>query len=185
VGSYYDVELAFNFPEDVPADVVSAVSFLVGELQDSPARPDHPYFTDYTWESGALAEYAATTPIRGAAICSFRRVHRFSKAGQEHYENTFHLRCSCKLESVFEDLLLFAQWAATHCDGRQFVGYFVVEFDWYPTLLYFDEGKLYVREAREPPQSVIDGSPWPDRPANRAKATAAGHARKRWWRLWR
>ena len=54
MGCYYDIELAFNLREDVPAEVVSKIAFLMGEATDAAAPPAHPSFDEHTWRSGAL-----------------------------------------------------------------------------------------------------------------------------------
>ncbi len=185
MSSNYDVELAFNLREDVPSEAVSAIAFLTGDLKDAPDRPNHPYFTDYTWRAGALTVYLGGQLVRGPALCVFSRVYRYGRAGEEHYQHTFHLRCSCKLEPLFENLFLFLQWAALYCDGRQFVGYYLSESDCQPTLIYVSGGKVYMRQVREPPNSVIDGSAWPEAPNQREKRFAGRRARKPWWRLWK
>jgi len=175
MGCYYDIELAFNLREDVPAEVVSKIAFLMGEATDAAAPPAHPSFDEHTWRSGALAQHVTSPPKRGAAVCSFQRVLRYTQMGRDHYQYTFHLRCSSKLEPIFEDLLVFLQWAAQYCDGRQFVGYFVEEYESQPTLLYVSEGKAYMKDVREPPCCVDDGSPW---------VQAKPPQQKRWWRFW-
>jgi hypothetical protein len=61
-----------------------------------------------------------------------------------------------------EDLFPFLQWATPYCGGRQFVGYFIEEYACQPILIYVSDGQVYLREVREPPNSVIDGSTWPE-----------------------
>jgi hypothetical protein len=53
-----------------------------------------------------------------------------------------------------------------------------------PTLIYISDGQVYMREVREPPNSVIDGSAWPESPSRRENVFSARHARKPWWKLW-
>jgi hypothetical protein len=183
MSAYYDVELAFNLREGVPSQVVSAIAFLTGDLKDPPDRPNHPYFL-HTWGAGALARYSTTPPCRGFPICNFANVYRHSQSGEEHYQYTFHLRCRDKLTPLFEGLFPFLQWAAPFCDGRQFVGYFIEEDACQPTLIYVNDGQVYMHEVREPPNSVIDGSTSPDVRGPREKALSRQGARKPWWKLW-
>jgi hypothetical protein len=183
MGAHYDVELVLNLREDVPPEVVSAIAFLTGDLKDTPERPNHPYFTDYTWQAGALAGYSTAPPSHGVAMCTFSRIYRFGRPGQEHYQYTFQMRCDCKLEPLFEGLFAFLQWVAPYCDRRQFVGYYIEEYDCQPTLIYVSGGQVYVRKVCEPPSSVIDGAAWPEAPG--ARASSGRSARKPWWRLWK
>ncbi len=183
MSAYYDVELVFNLREDVPSQVVAVIAFLTGDLKDEPDRPNHPYFM-HTWHAGALAENSATPPCHGFPVCRFSRVYRYTQYDEEHYQYTFHLRCKCKLEPLFEGLFPFLQWAATFCDGRQFVGYYLEEYACQPTLIYVGDGQVYMREVREPPNSVIDGSTWPDITNRRDNLRAWRRARRPWWRFW-
>jgi hypothetical protein len=185
MGAHYDVEITFNLREDVASEVVSAIAYLIGDLKEAPERPNHPYFTDYSWGSGVLAQGVGVAPNRGASICSFSRVYRFGRAGQEHYQYTFHLRVACKLESVWEDYLYFVQWVAPYCDGRQFVGYYLSECKCQPTLIYVSDGGVYIQEMEEPPKSVIDGSAWLEDPTERANVSVRRHRCKPWWMFWR
>jgi hypothetical protein len=184
MGAHYDVELVFNLREDVPSEVVSAIAFLTGDLADAPERPDHPYFTDHSWQAGALSGYSTAPPNHGFAICKFSRVLRYTQAGEDHCQYTFHLRCDCKLEPLFEGLFPFLQWVAPYCDRRQFAGYYIEEYSSQPTLIYISDGQVYMREVREPPNSVIDGSTWPESPDRRDNSFSTGHTRKPWWKLW-
>ena len=163
MGDRYDVELAFNLREDISAEVVSTMQRRIENLKTG---------------------YLSVKPARGASVFSFERVYRFSQVGQDHHQYTFHLRCTCKLEPLFEDILPFARWAATFCDGRQFVGYYLSEWDYQPTLVYFSDGVVYMREVKESPQSVMDGSPWPARDRPSMKVAADHRKRKAWWKLW-
>jgi hypothetical protein len=49
---------------------------------------------------------------------------------------------------------------------------------------YISDGRVYMREVREPPNSAIDGSMWPASPGHGEIAFSAQHARKPWWKLW-
>ena len=161
MGTRYDLELTVNLKEDVPDDVVRMVAFLLLPNNDPPATaPDDPFF-GYAWREEPFVSLATTLdPNAGDAISSFRSVYRYTQHEIEHYQHTLHLRFAAKLETIAEVGLSFAMWIAQWSDQNECVGYYKGEDSRHPTLLYFHDGELYLREVSEPPQRATDGVRW-------------------------
>jgi hypothetical protein len=157
----YDFELTATLPEDSPENVVQILSFLLRPGEAAPAdEPDHPFF-GCNWRQNRFAIWAMTgDPHAGDTACSFRRVHRHTQDGFDHYQFTVHLRFVAGAETIFEVGLSFASWLALWCDQDEFVGYFKAEDKRHPTLLYIHAHELYLREVTEPPQRATDGASW-------------------------
>jgi hypothetical protein len=161
MGMRYDFELAANLREDVPDNIIRILTFLLlpGEVAPDD-EPDHPFFS-YAWRQHPFSKWATSCdPHTGDAVCSFRRVYRYTKCGIDHHQFTVHLRFADKAETVFEIGLAFAMWLALWSDQDEFVGYLKMESKPHPTLLYYHNRELYLREVAEPPQRATDGAYW-------------------------
>ena len=159
----YDFEITVNLREDTPDDVLRVVEFLMTEESREPANlPDDEFFSnDWDWRAYRFVKWVTECdPHAGDAICSFRRAYRFSRSGVDHYQYALHLRCSEKLETIFEVVLPFAMWIAKWSDQNEWVGNYKEESSRHPTLLYIHGGELYRREVSEPPQRASDGAIW-------------------------
>ena len=161
MGTRYDFELTANLQEDLPENVVRVLTFLLRPGEDSPEEePNHDFFGS-DWRQDPFVNWAAAeNPNVGDSACSFRRVLRYTQYGIDHYQYTVHLRFVAKTETVFEVGLPFAMWLALWSDQNEFVGYYKAEHKRHPTLLYFHDRELYLREATEPPQRATDGARW-------------------------
>jgi len=161
MGSRYDFELTVNLREAVPDEIVRMLAFLLnpGEVAP-PTAPDDPFFSD-AWQTDPFVNWATeTNPHAGDPICSFRRVYRFTVRGVDRHQFTVHLRFAAKLETIAEVALPFAMWLAKWSDQNECVGYYKGEDDRHPTLLYFHDGELYLRQVTEAPQRAADGTCW-------------------------
>lgn len=159
MGMRYDFELTVNLKEDAPESITRIVAFLLRQGEELPTEvPDDPFF-EGDWEKFPFAIWTTSCdPHAGDAICSFRRVLRYTRGGVDHYEHTVHLRFCEKIDTIFETGLLFAMWLAKWSNQNECVGYYKAEDKFHPTLLYFHDGELYLREVSEPPQRVADGA---------------------------
>jgi len=137
-------------------------SFLLQPGQEAPTvGPDHP-FVSGAWRGEPFASwFAEFSPHAGDSVCSFRRVFRYTQYGVDHYQHTVHLRFAAQLETVAEVGLSFAMWVAKWSAHSECVGYYKGEDSPHPTLLYFHDGDLYLRQVVEPPQRATDGAVWP------------------------
>ena len=161
MGDRYDFELTVNLKEDVPDDVVNMVSFLFLPNQEPPTlAPDEPFF-GYDWRKYPFVSWATSAdPHAGDAICSFRKVYRFTQKEIDRYQHTLHLRFSDKLEGIFEIGLSFAMWIAKWSDQNECVGYYKGQYSRHPTLLYIHDSEFYMSKVSETPQRATDGAFW-------------------------
>jgi hypothetical protein len=161
MGTRYDFELTVNLKEDVPENVVQIITFLMVPGVEPPVDvPADPFFS-HDWQKYPFASWAKSCdPNAGEAMCSFRRVLRYTQHGIDHYQHTLHLRLCCRAESLYEDGLSFAMWLAKWSDQNECVGQFKGEGSRHPTLLYFHAGELYLSEVSAAPQRATDGAPW-------------------------
>ncbi len=162
MGMHYDFELMANLCEETPQNIIHIIQFLVGQIVEPPAElAADPFFSGDHWKQHPFAAWAKDGDCHaGAPICDFRRVLRFMRHGVEHFEHTLHLRFNSKFETIAEIGIPFAMWLAKWSNQNEFVGYYKCEDERHPTLLYFHNGELYLREASEPPQRATDGSYW-------------------------
>jgi hypothetical protein len=161
MGTRYDFELTINLKEDIPEGIIRLVAFLMRQGGEPPSEaPDDPFF-GCDWRKYPFAAWVTTyDPHAGDAVCSFRRVYRYTLHGEDHYQYTLHLRFCAKLETVVEEGLSFAMWLAKWSDQNECVGHYKGEDSRHPTLLYFHEGELYLREVSEAPRRATDGAFW-------------------------
>jgi len=157
----YDVELTVNLKEDAPEGILQVLGFLMSDGEgERPEVPEDPLF-DSGWLDDTFATWATgCEPVAGEAICSFRRVYRYTRQSVEHFQYTLHLRFSSKLEPIFEIFLPFAMWLAKWSDQDECVGSYKGEGTRHPSLLYFHDGKLYHSDVSEPPECTTDGTLW-------------------------
>jgi hypothetical protein len=158
----YDFELTANLKEETPDSIVRVIAFLTGQDKEPPPEmADDSFFEGDYWRLNPFAAWATSCdPHAGDAICSFRHIYRYTHRGVDHYRYTLHLRFCDKLEGIFEVALCFAMWLAKWSDQNECVGYYKGEDSRHPTLLYFHDGELYIREVSEAPQRATDGQFW-------------------------
>ena len=155
----YDFELTINLKLDVPDAVLRVLEFLFIDGKPPPSQvPDHVFFSGpwkkYPYVSWVTEESACA----GIGVCALRqRPFRYNASLMQY---TLHLRGAAKLESIAEDILVFARWVAQWSMQDQCVGYFKSEDQKHPCLLYFHDDELYLLQVDQPPLRATDGSKW-------------------------
>jgi hypothetical protein len=156
----HDFELTVNLKEEVPDEILDMLTFLLGHGQQPSIVPDDPFFKG-DWARGRFAEWVMEdNPHAGVAVCSFRRVFRFTQNGIDHHRYTLHLRFGGTSRTVFESGIPFAMWLAKWSDQNECVGYFKSELLSHPTLIYFHDNELYLSEVSQFPRRATDGKIW-------------------------
>jgi hypothetical protein len=160
---HFEFQLAFNFVEPLPSPVIEAMEFLTGQRTEPPdnwPNPDDGFVRSDDARFPKLSALAQGELNCGDAVCSFRRVFRYRRAGQEHHQHTLHFRCLWHDDDFYHTWWRLVPWLAKYSDADGCVGYYKEEYEQHPTLIYFRQGRVFVHEVTASPISISDGQPW-------------------------
>ncbi len=152
----YDFMLMCNLRDDIPAQVVDTLKYMLRtEDYEFNNPPNDPAFETDWWRNTfrPYPEYRNMNTYTGDEIHIFRRDSRGGSNNSTIYFYSLQLRRVMHGDAM-EEYLCFANWLAQYSERVGFVGYYLrsyaIDEGTNPTLLYFINSKLHIAQNLKP-----------------------------------
>jgi hypothetical protein len=161
MGWYTELVMAIELKRDTPPKIIEILEYLIhwdGELPE--IKSSHPLFETRNWES----------VIRGDSYYFPGKSN--STLEHDEMDKSYYLTVRSNLKNYYHEIEKFMHWLAPFSQtgtftppkngfpptgpGRRFAGYFCDGDDVQPTLIYFQEGKVYLSDVGFPELKVIE-----------------------------
>jgi len=132
MGMYTEIYTRIELKEDTPESVIQVLKFMLGEIEDMPALPDHALFKTPRWDFMLRCHSFYHIPFSNQTL-------KYSDIGENYY-----LFGRSDLKNYDEEIEKFFDWIHPYCEHGGMIGYSLYEEDTKPTLYFIDEnGKIY------------------------------------------
>lgn len=157
---YYDGGLACDLKPDCPQQVMDTLHYLTRVTDYTfSTPPDHTFFTIEGWRD-FLQSNRGSTCAPGITGSDFRKRLLGLKNDEEIYRYTLSFRRTMHDDTEFNVLWWhFLVWLAPYGETVGYVGYYREKYTLHPTLIYFQNGKVYQVEIMQTPQGLT-GDSW-------------------------
>ena len=140
---HFQVDIAFDFREDTPEDIICGLENLA---HSRPLTEQQKQCLPKMFES-EITGMTGNLSFVGRDVYYFKKHYRCTRNGTDIYKWTFHFRTMLSDDVFYEEGYPLLAWLALYSDTNGFVGYIREEFDEESRLLYFGNGEVRLKES--------------------------------------